>query len=285
MALLEAALELAGMGYPVLALRPGGKTPLVLPHLGLRRGLKDATLDPERIRAWWAASPEANLGVVPPAEGLVLDLDGENAAFALFLAYPDLLKAPRAVTGSGGLHLWLRLPPAWSHRLAPRARALPQWGLDLRGLGRSYLVAPPSVHPSRRRYAWVLPLVPPGRLPVAPKGLLEALTPPAPSFPAQGFPGKVPKGGQGEGRERAYALAELRGRAEEMARTPPGARHTELVRHAVALWAWVREGVLREEELGVLWQAALASGLPPEEVDGVVRWLPQTAPVRSKPPL
>jgi hypothetical protein len=52
--------------------------------------------------------------------------------------------------------------------------------------------------------------------------------------------------------------------------TLPGSRHFELVRHAVALWAWVREGLLSENEVvEALGAAALDSGLPEREVAAV----------------
>ncbi len=67
--------------------------------------------------------------------------------------------------------------------------------------------------------------------------------------------------------------------------TLPGSRHSELVRHAVALWAWVREGFLSENEVvEVLGAAALESGLPEREVAGVFSWVRGTHPMRQRAP-
>jgi hypothetical protein len=67
--------------------------------------------------------------------------------------------------------------------------------------------------------------------------------------------------------------------------TLPGSRHFELVRHAVALWAWVREGLLSENEVvEALGAAALDSGLPEREVAAVFSWVRGTHPVRTRAP-
>ncbi len=284
--LLEAALRYAALGIPTFPLRPGRKEPLVLPELGFLRGLKDATTDPKRLEKAWELVPEANVGVVPPEEVLVFDGDDPQALQSLFLLSPNLVQAPRAKTGSGGFHLWTRTPPGYGSLLSARARAIPGLAVDLRGLGRSYLVAPPSRHPSGGAYLWEVPLSTLEALPSPSGPLLGLLLPsrppaPAPRSASEGRPLRpVP-----ESRGRAYALAELRGRAEKMRSTLPGSRHSELVRHAVALWAWVREGLLSEREVvEALGPAALDSGLPEREVAAVFSWVRGTHPVRTRAP-
>jgi len=284
--LLEAALAYVEMGLPVFPVRPRRKEPLVLPELGFLRGLKDATLDPNKVRAAWRLAPEANVGVLPPEGVLVLDGDDPTALQGLFLISPSLASAPRARTGSGGFHLWTRVPPEYARAIPARARAVPGVEVDVRGLGRSYLVAPPSVHPSGGRYVWESPLKDLSALPIPSRELLGLLLvreePPPRTAPRRAGAASAPRGA---GRGRAYALAELRGRSEAMRRTPEGSRHTELVRHAVALWAWVRMGLLEawevEESLG---SAALEAGLPEREVSGVFSWVRQTSPTRSRIP-
>ncbi len=284
-ALLEAALRYASLGLPTFPLRPGRKEPLVLPELGFLRGLKDATTDPKRLERAWKLVPQANVGVVPPEEVLVFDGDDPQALQSLFLLSPSLVGAPRARTGSGGFHLWARTPPGYGALLSARARAVPGLAVDLRGLGRSYLVAPPSRHPSGGSYSWEVPLSELKALPLPSSSLLGLLLPsrtqaPSPEAPkARGAP-EAPRS-----RGRAYALAELRARAEKMRSTLPGSRHSELVRHAVALWAWVREGLLSEGEVAeALGAAALDSGLPEREVAAVFSWVRGTHPVRTRAP-
>lgn len=280
---LEWALHYAAMGYPVLPVVHRSKVPVVDPALGLRRGKDDATLDPALIRTWWSAHPEAGVAVLPPKEVLVLDLDSTLGLTTLMLLAPEFREAPKARSGGGGAHVWFRLPPG-APSLSASARVLPSLAVDLRGMGRAYLVAPPSLHPTGRPYEWIVPLRPPGELPVFPRALLGLLRKPVAGrrqpIPAREAPKEPPPSPLR--RERAYALAELRARCEQMARTPEGQRHLELVRHAVALWAWVRQGALTREEMeAALFEAALRSGLEEREISGVLRWVQGTSPVRE----
>lgn len=154
-ALLAAALDYAARGWAVLPLR--GKVP------ALAHGLRDATTDPDRVRLWWTAEHRGrNIGIVAPADVLILDVDtahghaaeadGAAALAALESAHGDLPDTPRATTGGGGEHVWFRLPEGVRH--GNERGALPA-GLDVRGGGRGYVVAPPSVHPDTgAAYRW-----------------------------------------------------------------------------------------------------------------------------------
>ena len=154
-ALLAAALDYAARGWAVLPLR--GKVP------ALAHGLRDATTDPDRVRLWWSAEHRGcNVGIVAPPDVLILDVDtahghaaeadGAAALAALESAHGDLPDTPRATTGGGGEHVWFRLPEGVRH--GNERGALPA-GLDVRGGGRGYVVAPPSVHPDTgAAYRW-----------------------------------------------------------------------------------------------------------------------------------
>ena len=106
------------------------------------------------VRRWFACWPDANIGVVTGSiSGLVvLDVDpghggGESLA-RLEAIHGPLPFTVSAVTGGGGRHVYFRHPDG---EVRNRVGIAP--GLDLRGDG-GYVVAPPSVHPSGRPYAW-----------------------------------------------------------------------------------------------------------------------------------
>jgi hypothetical protein len=136
--LLDAALSYARRGWAVFPCRPRGKTPLT-PH-----GCKDATTDPATIRAWWTRWPEANVGIATGRSGLVVvDADGPEGLASL-RSLPVPKDVPTVKTGKG-VHLYFS---ANGHTLRPAVGF--RQGLDLRA-GESYVIAPPSVHPSGAR--------------------------------------------------------------------------------------------------------------------------------------
>lgn len=147
-----AALEYAGLGWAVLPLRARGKEPLT------RHGLKDASTDPDQIRKWWDRWPDANVGVAcgSASGGLVaIDLDeheerglsGLDTLHDWEREHGQLPDTATAITGGGGVHLLYRADAE------VRGSANAVTGVDVRGDG-SYIVAPPSIHPSGRRYEW-----------------------------------------------------------------------------------------------------------------------------------
>jgi len=159
---VESALELAAEGFRVFPCHTPmpnecscgagcaspGKHPRTL------HGCRDATADRTMIEAWWDRWPDANVGVATGEELHVLDIDGHHAQAKLDALCREHGSLPptRAVrTGrEGGRHLWFR-PPAG----ALPGRRLAQ-GIDTRGEG-GYVLAPPSLHKSKRTYEWEIP--------------------------------------------------------------------------------------------------------------------------------
>jgi hypothetical protein len=108
----------------------------------------------EQLKGWFATRPDANIGIVTGAvSGLVvLDIDvghgGADSLAGLEAHYRKLPPTVEAETGGGGRHFYFRHPGGMVRN---RAGIAP--GIDLRGDG-GMIVAPPSVHPSGRRYRW-----------------------------------------------------------------------------------------------------------------------------------
>ncbi|WP_253665204.1 bifunctional DNA primase/polymerase [Thermus scotoductus] len=252
----RAATRYAALGYAVLPLLPGEKRP----HPGLvPHGLKDATGDPATLEAWWRACPEAGVGLLAPEGVLVLDVDQGEAWEALRRDFPALEATPRQRTPKGGVHLFFRLPEGV--RLSASVRALE--GVDLRGMGRAYVVAWPTRLKDGRGYAWEVPLVPPEELPLVPQGLLLKLLPPPP--PREAW---TPVEGASPKRLRAL----LEAYAAQVARTPEGQRHNTLIRYAVAAGGLIPHGLDPREAEEALVAAAMSAGLPEKEARAAVAW-------------
>jgi hypothetical protein len=136
-----------GKGWPVFPCKPRGKTPLC------EHGLKDATTDPAQIAKWAARWPGANVGT-PTGTNIVLDLDSRDDGDASLAelekihgVLPDTLTVS---TGGGGKHFYFRADGAAIRNSASKVGA----GLDVRGNG-GFVVCPPSVHESGKRYEWL----------------------------------------------------------------------------------------------------------------------------------
>jgi hypothetical protein len=153
-----ATLDYLERGWAVLPVVPKGKVPLT------RHGLLDATHDQEQVERWWRRWPQANIGIAtgPPSGLLVVDLDGQEGlgSWAELEARYGVTLTLEASTGGGGVHLLYGYPEGVD--LGNSAGRLGE-GIDTRARG-GYIIAPPSVHPSGRRYAWTGR----GEMPVAP---------------------------------------------------------------------------------------------------------------------
>ena len=141
-----AALQLAQKGLAVFPCQPRGKEP------ACDTGLHAATTEVERISRWWRAVPDLNIGI---ATGMVsgifvLDIDGDEGEASLRQLeqqHGALPPTVEAITGKGR-HAYFRTRAATRNSAGQIAT-----GIDIRGDG-GYVIAPPSVHPSGRDYAW-----------------------------------------------------------------------------------------------------------------------------------
>jgi hypothetical protein len=280
-ALGRAALAYAGRGWRVLPIwwpapsgacacgRPDcesvGKHPVhpLAPH-----GLHDATCRVETVGDWWRSVPRANVGIRTGAEsGLaVVDVDGLAGRIALeaLVAAHEPLQARWARTGSGGWHAYLAHPGG----IVPSSAGRLGDGLDVRGEG-GYVVAPPSLHRSGRRYRWVedeLVAAARAALPVMPGWLLELATA---SYPTDCAPPSVTLRTEDA---FAYAAAAVEREAGDVASAPRGQRNHRLNRAAFKLGQLVGAGLLEESAAAeALVAAGLAAGPGERKIRSTVR--------------
>ena len=118
---------------------------------GVQHGKDDATTDEAQIKRWWAKYPTANIGCVPGRAGYaVLDADTWKDAYAGADMLTDAeQETPTTLTGRGA-HLWYKKHEGATYSNAPGT--LPN-GVDVRSDG-GYVILPPSLHSSGRRYQW-----------------------------------------------------------------------------------------------------------------------------------
>ena len=138
---LSSALALAEQGFRIFPLSPRSKKP---PRDFAWK--EEATTDPDRIREWWKADPNFNVGVATGGGTIVVDADTKEGAPGL--ASLEMLelacgmpKSFRVQTPSGGMHVYLRVDQ--THR--NRVHSIPDYpGIDIRS-DNGYVVGPGSV--------------------------------------------------------------------------------------------------------------------------------------------
>lgn len=141
--LCEAACDYAERGLFVLPAKRD-KAPLIA------GGFNSASNDPDQLLRWWSRWPEANIGIACDASDLVvIDVDERSDGFVTLDELElkcELPKTPCSQTGGDGLHAFFRYPGV------PLKGRLP--GIDIKHHG--YVIAPPSIHQSGKRYEWII---------------------------------------------------------------------------------------------------------------------------------
>ncbi len=243
----QAAVALARRGWRVFPCR--GKVPLT------KRGCKDATADVAVATEWWRFRPSSDVGIATGHGLLVVDVDGDQGRASLEelqRRYGRLPETLSVETGGGGTHLYFYVVVKLGNT-AGRLGA----GVDTRCDG-GFVIAPPSLHDSGRRYRWVE-----AEMAVAPAWLVKLLTPP-PRPPRSSLPPTPVTGACS-----AYGQAALEREAAHVASAVEGTRNDVLNRAAFALGQLVAGGELDEELVrDRLIDAALACGLPEYEIAG-----------------
>jgi predicted P-loop ATPase len=174
--LLDTALSYAARGWHVFACHTPTENGCscrnpdcndVGKHPRTKNGLNDATTDEATIRRWWTMWPQANIAIRTGAvSGLVvLDNDsykgGDASLHELEQSYSPLPETVLSLTGKGQ-HYCFAYPGTHVKNGVESLGA----GLDIRGDG-GYIIAPPSLHATGRRYVWEV-IHDPEDMPLAP---------------------------------------------------------------------------------------------------------------------
>lgn len=172
---LEHALGYAERGWRVIPIKPGEKRPPITAWQTA------ATTNPDTITEWWTG-PYRNhgVGIATGEESGVfvidIDLTDEKDGYItiehLENEHGPLPAGPRALTGSGGLHIFLTNPPNTTIRNDAGKKL--GTGIDIRGEG-GQVVAAPTIHPNGTTYQW-LDGSDEMAVPDAPQWLLDLLT-------------------------------------------------------------------------------------------------------------
>lgn len=270
-ALRDTALAYAAAGVPVLPLQTPdadsgcscrrrdcsspGKHPRTL------RGLRDATTDEATIRKWWGQWPDANIGLRTgtPNGIVVLDFDSpeaERLLAALFGIQITELGGLVVETGRG-LHRWYRVPEGAEIR-SSAGRLGPT--IDVKAIG-GYVVPPPSLHPSGRRYRFVG-----GRFEEPPERLLAELLRPTPTTGAHSQvltdrPTLSPLGPT-----TRYGRGVIERRCQSIRTAPVGERNYALLRASTTCAGYAATGEINLDDAREdLTMAALDAGLDERE--------------------
>src|SRR5216683_2587233 len=158
---LTAALEYREAGLHPIPLTPRSKRPA----LGSWKRFMHEMPTVEEIESWWAANPDANVGICTGRGMFVVDVDGDTAAFPPGVVFSG--RQPVVKTARGWHHYFA------GQEIPNKVGLFPH--VDIRGDG-GYVVAPPSVHESGHVYAWERALE--GPLPTAPPALYDAIRKP-----------------------------------------------------------------------------------------------------------
>jgi len=148
-------------------------------------GVKDATTDTGVIERWWRHQPNFNVGVATGTISKIMVLDVDNIdAEAELKKLEDAngaLPATVEVITARGRHLYFKCPARDIRNSAGKIAP----GIDVRGAG-GYVLVPPSLHPSGKRYAWSVDSA--SAFAAAPEWLIDTITAPIMTAPAAAAP-------------------------------------------------------------------------------------------------
>jgi len=277
--LLASALELADLGMSVIPLwwpigstcacPKGDQCSSAAKHPLTMNGLKDATLDANVIKMWWAKWPSANVGLCTGTEIDVIDVDGAIAEYNQLTrdnGIPEHVATVVTGRGEGGIHVYCT--PGGNKTIPSGKHGLPD-KIEVKGVG-GYVVAPPSRHVSGGTYTYMKRIDGDiaGQIPLD-QWLSKLEKPPAPVIPIRPAPPNLPPNTPpNTANVQAYRDAVIRSACEAITTTGSGGRWMALATVAVPKIARGIAGGLIERSVGLyaLHNAAAQSGLESDEL-------------------
>lgn len=238
--MIDAALGYAAKGLPVFPCNAANKHPLT------ENGFQDASADPETVKGWWMRWPNAMIGMPTGSQTGFWALDVDDPA-AFEEACTIALPATRRNDTAKGYHLffkWDQASPVTNRQRHPkRGWPMPELpGAETRGEG-GYVIMPPSLHPSGRRYEWhdEAPIV------EAPRALLNAVRKPPRREQSARNDNAGPVSSSPIGGATAYGLAALEKECAGIRDACEGEQESALNEAALKIGALVAGGELRRD--------------------------------------
>lgn len=278
--LLASALELADLGMSVIPLwwpigstcacPKGDQCSSAAKHPLTMNGLKDATLDANVIKTWWAKWPSANVGLCTGTEIDVIDVDGAIAEYNQLTrdnGIPEHVATVVTGRGEGGIHVYCS--PGGNKTIPSGKHGLPD-KIEVKGVG-GYVVAPPSRHVSGGTYTYMKRIDGDiaGQIPLD-QWLSKLEKPPAPVVPIRALHSttNISTANVSTANVQAYRDAVIRSACEAITTTSSGGRWMALATVAVPKIARGIAGGLIERSVGLyaLHNAAAQSGLESDEL-------------------
>lgn len=226
----------------------------------------------EATLIYWFGRGQVNIAIVTgQVSGGLVVFDFDTAADLFYprwrrLVGPLARKLPAALTGKG-YHVYVRTEVSFPNRKLAYNKER-QVLIETRGEG-GYIIAPPSLHPSGRRYKWCQGGA---RIPQVTDAAFELLVASALELDERGVGEEEGSGPREilvsddlapvgdisveEKRLRQYALAALRGEADVLAATVPGSRNDALNLAAFRLGRFISAGLLTPAEVQSALEAA-----------------------------
>ena len=276
--MLHFALDYSRRGWPVFPCNPTNKRPLLRGEIDPLTGkaiagtggFKQASHEPERIKAWWKEWPGAMIGIPmgswtgvwaldPDAPKPPNNTDGRRNWAQLKLKHGDHARTHTHNTPGGGQHILFKYHA--DKPITNREGGIARLGINVRGEG-GYVIAPPSMTADGNRYEFADALEA-FNFAEAPDWLYDLiLTKPSISEQAVSrvrAPADWPFPATSH---RPYAEAALRRECDDLAATATGDRNKQLNNAALKLGTLVAAGELSEGEvIGGLYEAVVANGL------------------------